>query len=269
MSRIRDDFHAWQKKFYYPIAGNDDKAIKVSTAKLTEFLAGRKIDYAEADHRDYMELILQSADIIKRHKYLHATELNQPTDSRVILFHDAPFNDDEIYIIAELLDYGAEIDSDKPKPVPNYFAEVHMVAIVEVNADKASDVEQIVRNTQLIDEDNITDLPSLEIEDIQPIVPAGFKEAVKRWHDNTDHLSSPTQIANDAFYQAIIKAGKVNLPYILQELRQNGGMWYKALREITGEDPVSKEDHGDVKKMNIAWLRWGQEKGYIVYKGYI
>ena len=49
---------------------------------------------------------------------------------------------------------------------------------------------------------------------------------------------------------------------MLRELEGGAGHWHRALRRITGADPVTDEIRGDVNKMAEAWLRWGRAQGY-------
>lgn len=64
-------------------------------------------------------------------------------------------------------------------------------------------------------------------------------------------------------YQAIIGMGPDALPFILEDLRQNAGHWYWALKAISNEDPVVPRDRGSIRNMKTAWLRWGETKGLI------
>lgn len=57
--------------------------------------------------------------------------------------------------------------------------------------------------------------------------------------------------------------GAVALSLILEDLRENSGHWYWALKAISNEDPVPPEDRGAIKSMKAAWLRWGEAKGFI------
>ncbi len=90
-----------------------------------------------------------------------------------------------------------------------------------------------------------------------------FAELANRWHDETDHLSSPLSITNNDTYLKIISMGEPVIPLILQDLQERGGDWYRALRILSGADPVSTEVRGEVPRMKEAWLRWGRDKGYI------
>ena len=90
-----------------------------------------------------------------------------------------------------------------------------------------------------------------------------FVELANRWHDETDYLSSPSSITNNDTYMKIISMGEPVIPLILQDLQERGGDWYRALRILSGVDPVSPEVRGDVPKMKEAWFSWGRDKRYI------
>ena len=91
-----------------------------------------------------------------------------------------------------------------------------------------------------------------------------FVELANRWHDETDHLSSPSGITNNDTYLEIISMGKSVIPLILKDLQERGGSWYRALRILSGADPVPTEVRGEVPKMKEAWIRWGRDQGYII-----
>lgn len=90
-----------------------------------------------------------------------------------------------------------------------------------------------------------------------------FRSLAQQWRSETQWLSSTTQIAMNPAYQAIIGMGDEAIPMILEDLRQNSGHWYWALKAISNEDPVVPCDRGSLKKMRAAWLRWGETKGLI------
>ncbi|KKN06954.1 hypothetical protein LCGC14_1072090 [marine sediment metagenome] len=89
-----------------------------------------------------------------------------------------------------------------------------------------------------------------------------FVELANRWHDETDHLSSASDITNNDTYLKIISMGEAVIPLILLDLRERGGSWYRALRILSDADPVPTEVRGEVPKMKEAWLRWGRDQGY-------
>jgi hypothetical protein len=63
-------------------------------------------------------------------------------------------------------------------------------------------------------------------------------------------------------YQEIISLGLPIVPLLLQDLEKEPEHWSYALEKITGANPVSAEDVGNLDRMAAAWLRWGRENGY-------
>lgn len=94
-------------------------------------------------------------------------------------------------------------------------------------------------------------------------ISARFRTLAKRWHEETNYLSSSSEITNNDSYLEIISLGKAVIPYILRDLRERGGQWYRALRIISGENPVPTKSSGNVNKMKEAWFKWGRDNGYI------
>jgi hypothetical protein len=86
-----------------------------------------------------------------------------------------------------------------------------------------------------------------------------FKELAEKWRMEIEVLSSTSEIVSNFNYYRIIALGKDIVPLILQELQENGGQWYLALRVLTNQNPVNPEDVGNIKKMKMAWLNWGRE----------
>jgi hypothetical protein len=85
---------------------------------------------------------------------------------------------------------------------------------------------------------------------------------VQEWKDATAFTSSATAMAMHPAYQQIIGMGDVALPMIFQELRREPDHWFWALKAITGEDPISPADRGQIDKMTAAWLNWAKQRGY-------
>lgn len=85
-----------------------------------------------------------------------------------------------------------------------------------------------------------------------------FAECLVKWKAETVFTSSMTDIVLHPSYQRIIGLGPDVVPYILQELVENGGHWFWALQALTGENPVSEQDKGRTKLMASAWLEWGR-----------
>ena len=56
--------------------------------------------------------------------------------------------------------------------------------------------------------------------------------------------------------------GQPAVPLILERMRAERGHWFEALEQITGEDPVSPADYGNIAVMQNSWLQWGERNGY-------
>lgn len=90
-----------------------------------------------------------------------------------------------------------------------------------------------------------------------------FARLADQWHEETGHLSSPSQIAMHPAYQRIIGMGERAIPLILRDLHLRGGQWYWALRAITDQSPVPQDAAGNIRIMKQAWLHWGANRGYV------
>ncbi len=58
--------------------------------------------------------------------------------------------------------------------------------------------------------------------------------------------------------------GTAAIPFILADLRDNGGHWYVALEAITHVAPGTPEERQKPRTMREVWLRWGTESGYLL-----
>lgn len=88
-----------------------------------------------------------------------------------------------------------------------------------------------------------------------------FAAEVALWRRDTSHLSSVRAICSHPAYLRIIAMGVRALPYLLNEFIERPDHWHLALCTITGDNPVPKEDYGDLDAMANHWLEWGRERG--------
>lgn len=102
-----------------------------------------------------------------------------------------------------------------------------------------------------------------EPEDRNLLTQKTFKELAERWCQETKYTSSAHDLVLHPAYQRIIGLGPDVIPFVLEELRDNGGHWFWALQSLTGDNPVSEVDVGRYKKMRDAWLTWGVNNSYI------
>ncbi len=96
-----------------------------------------------------------------------------------------------------------------------------------------------------------------------PTLEKKFNELAKQWRAETKLFSSVEMIAMRPAYQQIIGMGTEALPYILSELSREPDHWFWALSAITGENPVSPDDAGNLTRMTEAWLKLGRKRGWI------
>src|SRR4029077_21211112 len=93
-------------------------------------------------------------------------------------------------------------------------------------------------------------------------IEAKFERLAAAWRADTAYVSSTSdQVAHPAFLE-IVGMGPAVIPILLRELEKRTGHWHRALRRITGADPVAPGDRGNIAKAAEAWLRWGKEQGY-------
>src|SRR3954469_12432857 len=91
-----------------------------------------------------------------------------------------------------------------------------------------------------------------------------FKKSAKTWKAETELVSKVTKRILHPAYQKIIGMGEAAIPFILNDLSQNGPEdWFWALTAITDENPIADEIAGDMAAMTEAWLRWGRKVGYL------
>jgi hypothetical protein len=74
----------------------------------------------------------------------------------------------------------------------------------------------------------------------------------------TAYVSSSSDLAAHPAFHEIVGMGPAVIPLLLRELECRTGHWHRALRRITGTDPVPLADRGNIDKPAEAWLRWGK-----------
>src|SRR5947199_9625078 len=89
-----------------------------------------------------------------------------------------------------------------------------------------------------------------------------FRRLASVWLAETAVVSSSSDLVAHPAFQEIVGMGPAVIPLLLRELGKRSGHWHRALRRITGVDPVAPEDRGNIDKAAEAWLRWGKEQGY-------
>ena len=92
---------------------------------------------------------------------------------------------------------------------------------------------------------------------------AAFDRLADEWEDDHPRGADIAQMTAHPAYQAIIAMGAPAIPQILDRLAAKPDHWFVALHAISGASPVAPENRGRFKEMTAAWLKWGQEQGYL------
>lgn len=87
-----------------------------------------------------------------------------------------------------------------------------------------------------------------------------FYKLVRRWRAETAYLSSLHEKYENAAFVEIVSMGKIAIPLIIGELQRQPDWLLGALVRITGENPVSATDRGDVYAMSGSWIEWYQRR---------
>ena len=90
-----------------------------------------------------------------------------------------------------------------------------------------------------------------------------FAKLADHWERETVFLSFTDQVIAHPAHREIVNMGESAIPLILERMNARGGLWFHALKEITGENPVKQGDRGKVPVMQETWLKWGEANGYI------
>jgi hypothetical protein len=90
-----------------------------------------------------------------------------------------------------------------------------------------------------------------------------FGDLVEEWRAATSFSSSASEIVAHPAYLRIIGLGKRVLPLVLKDLSRGADHWFVALAALTGADPVSPDDWGDLEQMRNTWLRWARARNLL------
>ena len=92
-----------------------------------------------------------------------------------------------------------------------------------------------------------------------------FEMLADEWERETRNISPPRRIAEHPIVQKIIAMGDVAIPLILKRMTHRPWFWFHALRQLTPpkSNPVAPEMRGNMQMMTEAWIKWGEDRGYI------
>jgi hypothetical protein len=90
-----------------------------------------------------------------------------------------------------------------------------------------------------------------------------FHTLAQQWKHACAFLSSTSAMVAHPAYQAIIALGQPAVPLLLRDMEKEPVHWFEALKAITGEDPVSPDDWGNIPAMAATWLAWGRSRNLV------
>jgi hypothetical protein len=90
---------------------------------------------------------------------------------------------------------------------------------------------------------------------------AKFRKLADHWVHDTEGISVHSRAIMHRAYQQIIGMGTIAIPLLLEALRDQPDHWMWALSVLSDEDPA--RNARTFMQARAAWLRWGDEKGYI------
>ena len=88
-----------------------------------------------------------------------------------------------------------------------------------------------------------------------------LRQLESQWLLETEFLSDAGKIVDHPAFKAIIALGDAVVPLLLKDLEAKPSLLVWALPEITGENPVSEDEGGNIRKMTDAWIKWARAKG--------
>ncbi|MCB9385971.1 MAG: hypothetical protein H6509_15280 [Bryobacterales bacterium] len=99
----------------------------------------------------------------------------------------------------------------------------------------------------------------------QPEFIAKLHEHAERWGAETKHISSPSLTMEHPSYQAVLGMAqddkKQVIRFLLSDMQKNERPWFWALSYLTGDNPIKREDAGQLDKMIESWVRWSKKEG--------
>lgn len=104
-----------------------------------------------------------------------------------------------------------------------------------------------------------TRLSLAELNDIVVNIEDVFEELYKQWREKTK-FDSFIGNSTDIYHERIVQLGYGAVPFIIKKLKTEHAHLFIALNRITGENPVKKENMGNVRKMSEDWIQWWEER---------
>ena len=106
---------------------------------------------------------------------------------------------------------------------------------------------------------------SKEFENTDDLSLEDFRLLAEAWRAGRGRSSSAKRMAQHPAYREIVSMGQSAVPFIIRELKRQPDHWFVALHAITGIDPVSEPDRGNIAAMARAWIEWAEQTGIDIH----
>ncbi len=173
--------------------------------------------------------------------FLH---LDWPYSQTAVESHDAERRDDAVYQIATQRD---DQKGGSSSPATDVEFSDRATAIAEWMsrpAKRNSNIFQVARRVPTAHDHRF------------------FEQMKRQLEADLQFNSSTTAMFQHPAYRQIVRMGYVAVPLLLRELKREPNQWFRALRDITGADPVPIAHRGRLQEMSEDWLRWGRVNGF-------
>lgn len=95
-----------------------------------------------------------------------------------------------------------------------------------------------------------------------PSLDRAFRTLAAEWQAATRFAAAPSAAADHPAYRAMVGLGEAAVPLVFAALAASPDpVWFTALRELTGADPVPPADRGRTAAAASHWLAWGRARG--------
>ncbi len=83
-----------------------------------------------------------------------------------------------------------------------------------------------------------------------------FYSLLKQWRMDTLFVSSITEAVEHPAFKGILALGEKAIPLIISEIERYPDLLIESLPILTGKNPVSDSDMGDIPTMAATWIEW-------------
>lgn len=88
-----------------------------------------------------------------------------------------------------------------------------------------------------------------------------FYSSLHKWRSETFFCSDHTKLIEHSAFRAIVNLGRPIVPLIIDELRHEPTWLVIALEEITGAQPYTHADAGNLRAITESWNVWFNDLG--------